>query len=89
MDETALLAVGILLEETAKASLGRDGDLVFVEADEVAETPLIGGAPSTKRVIVPEKDVPLAYQDDTPRKKRRLHRGSTVVPTPLNDTPHP
>lgn len=31
MDETALLAFGILLEEAARASLGRDGDLVFTE----------------------------------------------------------
>jgi hypothetical protein len=32
LDETALLAVGILLEEAARASLGKRGDLVFVEA---------------------------------------------------------
>lgn len=31
MDETALLAFGILLEEAARDSLGRDGDLVFTE----------------------------------------------------------
>lgn len=31
MDETALLSVGILLEEAARASLGRNGDLVFTE----------------------------------------------------------
>lgn len=31
MDETALLAFGILLEEAARASLGKDGDLVFTE----------------------------------------------------------
>lgn len=31
MDETALLAVGILLEEAARDSLGRNGDLVFTE----------------------------------------------------------
>ncbi|KAF2765153.1 hypothetical protein EJ03DRAFT_261117, partial [Teratosphaeria nubilosa] len=32
-DETALIAMGILLEEAAKDSLGRTGDLVFVEAE--------------------------------------------------------
>lgn len=31
MDETALLAFGILLEEAARDSLGKDGDLVFTE----------------------------------------------------------
>ncbi|KUI59024.1 hypothetical protein VP1G_06284 [Cytospora mali] len=31
MDETALLAFGILLEEAAREALGRDGDLVFTE----------------------------------------------------------
>ena len=37
MDETALLALGILLEETAKNILGEAGDLVFVEGEEVKE----------------------------------------------------
>ncbi|KAL2273414.1 hypothetical protein FJTKL_04542 [Diaporthe vaccinii] len=31
MDETALLAFGILFEEAARDSLGKDGDLVFTE----------------------------------------------------------
>lgn len=31
MDETAILAFGILLEETAQDSLGKNGDLVFTE----------------------------------------------------------
>lgn len=31
MDETALLSIGILLEEAARESLGRNGDLVFTE----------------------------------------------------------
>lgn len=34
MDETALLAFGILLEEAAKESLGENGDLVFTEGME-------------------------------------------------------
>ncbi|PSR78961.1 hypothetical protein BD289DRAFT_356641, partial [Coniella lustricola] len=34
MDETALLAFGILLEEAAKESLGENGDLVFTEGVE-------------------------------------------------------
>lgn len=31
MDETALLAFGILLEEAAREALGKNGDLVFTE----------------------------------------------------------
>lgn len=34
MDETALLAFGILLEEAGREVLGRRGDLVFTEAAE-------------------------------------------------------
>jgi hypothetical protein len=35
MDETALIATGILLEEMAKESLGETGDLVLVEGEEI------------------------------------------------------
>lgn len=34
MDETALLAMGILLEEAAAHALGKTGDLAFVEGEE-------------------------------------------------------
>lgn len=34
MDETALLAMGILLEESAKEVLGKNGHMVFVEGEE-------------------------------------------------------
>jgi hypothetical protein len=37
MDETALLAFGILLEEAAREALGKDGDLVFTEGIEDGE----------------------------------------------------
>ncbi|TRX92028.1 hypothetical protein FHL15_007125 [Xylaria flabelliformis] len=37
MDETALLAFGILLEEAGREALGKRGDLVFTEGVEVAE----------------------------------------------------
>lgn len=33
MDETALIALGVLLEETAAQSLGKTGDLAFVEGE--------------------------------------------------------
>ena len=35
LDETALIALGILMEEAARATLGRSGDLVFTEGEEV------------------------------------------------------
>lgn len=36
MDETALIALGILLEETAVEALGETGDMVFVEGEEIS-----------------------------------------------------
>lgn len=39
MDETALLAFGILLEEAARESLGDAGDMIFVEAQEECSSP--------------------------------------------------
>lgn len=38
MDETALLAMGILLEEAAKEALGKSGDLMFTEGVEDTQT---------------------------------------------------
>ncbi|WEW59750.1 hypothetical protein PRK78_005230 [Emydomyces testavorans] len=37
MDETALLAMGILLEETTTEALGKTGDMVFVEGEEAVD----------------------------------------------------
>ncbi|RJE21219.1 hypothetical protein PHISCL_06432 [Aspergillus sclerotialis] len=44
MDETALIAMGILMEEMAKESLGETGDLVLVEGETISENE--GGKPS-------------------------------------------
>jgi hypothetical protein len=38
MDETALIAMGILLEEMAKESLGDTGDLVLVEGEKISDS---------------------------------------------------
>ncbi|KAF2759261.1 hypothetical protein EJ05DRAFT_510096 [Pseudovirgaria hyperparasitica] len=35
LDETALLAMGILMEEAARETVGASGDLVFTEADDL------------------------------------------------------
>lgn len=37
MDETALLAVGMLLEETVKSCLGEDGDLALIEQESSSD----------------------------------------------------
>lgn len=38
MDETALIAMGILLEEMAKEALGETGDLVLVEGEGISDS---------------------------------------------------
>lgn len=37
MDETALLALGVLMEEASKEALGETGDLVFAEGESDAQ----------------------------------------------------
>lgn len=37
MDETALIAMGVLLEEMAREALGKTGDLVLVEGEEILD----------------------------------------------------
>lgn len=39
MDGTALIALGILMEEAARDTLGHAGDLVFTEGEEVKQSP--------------------------------------------------
>ena len=39
MDETALIALGILMEEATRDILGQSGDLVFTEGEEVQVSP--------------------------------------------------
>ena len=43
MDETALLAFGILLEEAGREVLGRDGDLVFTQAEDEDDDDVLPG----------------------------------------------
>lgn len=58
MDETALIAMGILVEEMAKEALGETGDLVLVEGEELlagademgAETDTTNASQSRERV---------------------------------------
>ncbi|KAF7555850.1 hypothetical protein G7046_g6451 [Stylonectria norvegica] len=60
MDETALLAFGILLEEAGKEVLGRRGDLVFTEGADDAPGPARGGDEvADPRVVVGHQDAGL------------------------------
>jgi hypothetical protein len=79
MDETALLAFGILLEETAREALGKNGDLVFTEGvDKDARRGqkkgkgegTVGGGSGTEG----DDQIPGAKR----LKRRKLSRGSTT-----------
>lgn len=64
MDETALIAMGILLEEAAKESLGETGDMSFVEGEEISNADGVFGG--TQTAI-------------KPGRKRSSRRSSTVL----------
>ncbi len=69
MDETALLAFGILLEEAGREVLGRRGDLVFTEGVQVDE----GGGPIDGGVG------PVGFRDAS--RWRQQQRRSRRAPT--------
>ncbi len=59
LDETALIALGVLMEEASRDILGQTGDLVFTEGEEATErVPM----PSTQRL----------RSKGRPSKKRRV-----------------
>lgn len=53
MDETALIALSILMEETARGVLGETGDLAFTEAATKDEERVFGG--QVKQTVDGEK----------------------------------
>ncbi|EEP77381.1 conserved hypothetical protein [Uncinocarpus reesii 1704] len=70
MDETALIALGILLEETAVEALGTTGDMVFVEGAEIGddeETGYESGATvaSARRSVSTAREFPGAIRART------------------------
>lgn len=74
MDETALLAVAILLEEVAKELLGETGDLVFVEGDKETSDPDngdVGSAYSSSRRRVRSSSSAARKSGLTRKAKRR------------------
>lgn len=72
MDETALLAVGILLEEAAEEVLEHRGDMVFVEGEEV-EKPKERKRMQTEavEVEVAEEGQQRQVEEERPTAKRR------------------
>lgn len=72
MDETALLAFGILLEEAGRAVLGRRGDLVFTEGAE--DAPGVGGGGGE---VAREDFRPVGHQDVGLRRRGPKRRKVT------------
>lgn len=58
LDETALISLGILMEEASRASLGQTGDLAFTEGEEVPKSENKERQPETK---------------ERPSKKRKIN----------------
>lgn len=71
MDETALIAMGILLEEMARESLGETGDMVLVEGEEITDEENGRFAPKIKSHRVGRK---------------RANTQSSVLPSSGDDT---
>ncbi|KAI9704153.1 MAG: hypothetical protein M1836_007014 [Candelina mexicana] len=75
MDETALIALGILLEEATGECLGQTGDLAFVEGEEderpkeSAERPLMGQTTKGLGSVIAR-----------PRKRRKIQHDKTGKP---------
>lgn len=71
MDETALLAVGILLEEAAKHVLGETGDLALVEGEPVSDNEADPNLKALRLVDrTHEKESSDAPSSDQPKKRR-------------------
>ena len=79
MDETALLAMGILLEESVAQILGKNGDLAFMEGelivDDEDEKQSIRMAKPAPRSKVPKR-IP---KRNPSRKKRKLDDGNDAL----------
>ncbi|MCJ1305536.1 hypothetical protein MMC08_008350 [Hypocenomyce scalaris] len=80
MDETALLAIAILLEESAKQSLGDTGDLVFVEGEnDTLETDtgnMDGPFSDARRRVRSSSSAARKSGQTREAKRRRLNQGS-------------
>jgi hypothetical protein len=84
MDETALIAFGILLEEAARDVLGRRGDLIFTEAAESSH------ASADESLAKARERVAVGMQDVGPRvplrKRRRVKSPGARLPVMMLST---
>ena len=81
LDETALIAVGILLEEAVREALGENGDMVFVEPEGLGQglgeskmtKHQISGRvrPSQPRPALSASDEDSLAEEESPAKRRR------------------
>lgn len=82
MDETALLAMAILLEEVAKESLGETGDLVFVEGEKEISDPDDGDVgrayPQSRRRVRSSSSAARKSGQTRKAKRRKLIHQSDV-----------
>ncbi|EGC42651.1 conserved hypothetical protein [Histoplasma capsulatum var. duboisii H88] len=79
MDETALIALGILLEEAANESLGETGDMVFVEGEEITDleehfTHSSSASCGRKRITATSRSAISGEKFARPRKTRKKRR---------------
>lgn len=81
IDETGLIAIGILLEEAVKEALGENGDMVFVEPEGLenglAETQMVKYQvrgrvkPTASPSPQPKSDEDKGEDDESPAKRRK------------------
>lgn len=79
MDETALIAFGILLEEAARASLAKNGDLVFTEGVADGEADEDQESESRAAIRHGSQQVPVGFEGDEDfwRRKYAKRRKTT------------
>jgi hypothetical protein len=82
MDETALLAFGILLEEAGREALGKRGDLVFTDASTeprvVAKAMQVSMFPRPATEGLQGLDETPSSQNDRRAKRRKVAKGVAV-----------
>ena len=74
MEETALLAVGILLEEAAEHILGETGDMVLIEGEGISEPegdPSIQNLGLANSVQDPEEQQGSSANERRPKRRRK------------------
>lgn len=80
MDETALLALGILMEEVCRDSLGKSGDLVFTEGEVHGkdDAKISGGASHGEPSVITLHKAARKSGRSRSGKRRKVHVESPV-----------